>query len=300
MEFGRLENIENVDFSFPPSHLGVKKILGGTKSKTLNVYVGAPVWNDDGFLGKIYPAKARSKDFLKYYGLQFNGIELNATHYRIPEKNVIERWAEAVPNGFKFCPKIHQSVSHSNDINNCISHLHIFYDHISCFGNKLGPCLLQLPPSFETKHINQLIELLDNSPISNLAVELRHPSWFNDIQTLNHLCNYLYQNNLSINITDVAGRRDVLHQRLTNKTAFVRFVANNMHPSDFERLDNWIARFQIWIEEGLEDLYFFIHTPDKSLVPELAIYFINNLNKTCGLEIALPKIENRVSENKLF
>lgn len=300
MDFGRLENIENVDFSFPPSHSGTVKILGGTKSKTLNVYVGAPIWNDDGFLGKIYPAKARSKDFLKYYGLQFNGIELNATHYRIPEKNIIERWAEVVPNGFKFCPKIHQSVSHSNDISNCISHLHIFYDHISCFGSKLGSCLLQLPPSFETKHINQLIELLDNSPISNLAVELRHPSWFNDIQRLNHLCNYLYQNNLSINITDVAGRRDVLHQRLTNKTAFVRFVANNMHPSDFKRLDNWIERFQTWIQAGLEDLYFFIHTPDKSLVPELATYFINNLNKTCGLEIALPKIENRVSENKLF
>ncbi|MCX6180372.1 MAG: hypothetical protein NT150_00395 [Bacteroidetes bacterium] len=65
MEFGRLENIDQFNFTFPPNHPGTAKILGGTKSKELYVYVGAPIWNDPGFPGKIYPAKARDKDFVK-------------------------------------------------------------------------------------------------------------------------------------------------------------------------------------------------------------------------------------------
>jgi uncharacterized protein YecE (DUF72 family) len=300
MKFGRLENINNVDFTFPLSHTGTAKILGGTKSKTLNVYVGAPVWNDPGFPGKIYPPKARDKDFVKYYGKQFNCIELNATHYRIPEENTVKRWANAVPEGFKFCPKIHQSISHSSHIHQRASEINAFYNSVSCFGNKLGTCFLQLPPGFEAKHIEPLLEFLDHCPIRDLAIELRHESWFTDTDILNYLCNYLFKNNLSLNITDVAGRRDVLHQRLTNKTAFVRFVANDLHPSDFKRMDDWLERLSVWIQSGLENLYFFIHTPDKSLVPDLAVYFINHLNTINGINVKPPEIRKIETDNKLF
>jgi len=300
MQFGRLENITSVDFTFPENHPGTAKILGGSKSKKLNVYVGAPIWSDPGFPGKIYPAKARDKDFVKYYGKQFNSIELNATHYRVPDDNTIKRWVDVVPDGFKFCPKVHQSISHSNDIRKCIRETEAFHRSISLFGEKLGTSFLQLPPQFEARSIDYLLEFLDNSPICNLAIELRHESWFTDTNTLNKLSNYLYKNNLSLNITDVAGRRDVLHQRLTNKTAFVRFVANNLHPSDYKRMDDWVQRFYLWINQGLENLYFFVHTPDKSLTPELAIYFIKQLNKISGLNIKAPEIQKNNIENTLF
>lgn len=300
MQFGRLENIDNVDFTFPPSHAGTAKILGGSKSKILNVYVGAPVWNDAGFPSKIYPPKAQEKDFVKYYGKQFNCIELNATHYRIPEASTVKRWTDAVPEGFKFCPKIHQSISHSHNISQCISEINAFHERISGFGDKLGTSFLQLPPTFEAKQIELLLNFLEHCPIRNLAIELRHESWFTNTDTLNYLCNYLFKNNLSLNITDVAGRRDVLHQRLTNKTAFVRFVGNNLHPSDFKRMDDWIERLSKWVEEGLENIYFFIHTPDKNLVPELAIYFINRLNKICGLTVVPPHIQQTISSQTLF
>lgn len=300
MKFGRLENIDNVDFSFPSIHPGTEKILGGTKNKILNVYVGAPVWNDPGFPGKIYPPKARDKDFVKYYGCQFNTIELNATHYRIPEENTVRKWADAVPAGFKFCPKIHQSISHSSHIHQRIPEINAFYKSVSGFGNKLGTCFLQLPPGFEAKHNDTLFEFIDHCPIRDLAIELRHESWFTDITALNYLCNYLYKNNLSLNITDVAGRRDVLHQRLTNKTAFIRFVANDLHPSDFKRMDDWLERLSMWIQSGLENLYFFIHTPNKSLVPDLAVYFINRLNTINGINVKPPEIRKIEIDNKLF
>src|ERR1044072_7199830 len=137
MQFGRLQNIDAVDFSLPHSHPGTEKIVGGTKSEALNIYIGAPVWNDPGFPGKIYPADAREKDFVKYYGQQFNCIELNATHYRVPTPGTIKRWADAVPEGFRFCPKVHQSISHRNNIMHCIPELHAFYESIQGFGMQL-------------------------------------------------------------------------------------------------------------------------------------------------------------------
>jgi len=300
MQFGRVPNITSIDFTFPPNHPGTNKVLGGAKSETLNVYVGAPVWSDPGFPGKIYPAKAREKDFVKYYGLQFNCIELNTTHYRVPEPATVKRWSDAVPAGFKFCPKIHQGISHSSTIEQRIPEMQAFYESVSGFDDKLGTCFLQLPPTFDVTGLQRLTEFLDRSPVRDLAVELRHESWFSDATALNQLCNYLYKNNFTLCITDVAGRRDVLHQRLTNKTALVRFVANDLNPADLLRMDDWISRLSVWIQNGLERLYFFIHTPEKSLTPELAIYFIRHLNEACGLHIALPEIQGARPENELF
>lgn len=300
MQFGRVPSLDPIDFSFPTSHPGTEKVLGGTKSTTLQVYVGAPVWSDPGFPGKIYPAGARDKDFVKYYGKQFNCIELNTTHYGVPDPAVLKRWADAVPEGFKFCPKIHQSISHSPDISRCVPEMQAFYERVSEFGEKLGTCFLQLPPTFAATQLQRLLKFLDGSAVRDLAIELRHESWFTDPQALNTLCNYLYKNKFTIGVTDVAGRRDVLHQRLTNKTAFVRFVANNVHPTDLQRMDDWVARLTEWISKGLERLYFFIHTPDKSFTPELAIYFIRHLNEANGLSVVPPVIYGALPDNELF
>ena len=90
-------------------------------------------------------------------------------------------------------------------------------------------------------------------------------------------------------ITDVSERRDVLHQRFTNKTAFIRFTANDLHPSDYARLYDWTTRIAHWVEHGLEKLYFFVHTPEKALLPELAYYFTLELNKKAKTNISPPK-----------
>ncbi|MGZ3885454.1 MAG: DUF72 domain-containing protein [Bacteroidia bacterium] len=291
MEFGRLESIEGIDFSLPPDHPGVKKILGGKRSNALQVYVGCPEWVNDGFIGKIYPLHAKAKDYVKYYAQQFNSIELNASHYRVPDINTIQRWAGVVPEGFKFSPKVHQSISHSADISKCRNLIYDFYESVLHFGPHLGTSFLQLPPHFDTARLDLLLDFLEHCPLRDLAIELRHHSWFAGTEQLNTLCNYLYKTKFCLAVTDVAGRRDVLHGRLTNTTAFIRFVANNLHPTDYTRLDAWAERLTEWIGAGLETLYFFIHTPDKGLCPELALYFIGQLNKGAGLDIRPPELK---------
>jgi len=298
MEFGRLTNIDHIDFSLPPDHPGISRILGGKRHPDPKVYVGAPVWSHPGFPGKIYPPKARDRDFIRYYGQQFNCIELNTTHYRIPQEHTVLHWKESVPDDFKFCPKIPQSISHNRNINRCKDELHLFSQRISLFGNKLGTTFLQLPPAFEIRYLPILTEFLENCPIRDLAIELRHESWFSHKEALKDLSNFLYKKEFAFNITDVAGRRDVLHQRLTNKTAFIRFVANNLHPTDFSRMEAWAVRISHWIESGAEQIYFLMHTPDKSLTPELCIYFINYLNQLTDLQVKPPRI--LISETGLF
>jgi hypothetical protein len=138
MEFGKVQNINYVDFSLAADHSGIKKILGGQPSSELAIFVGLPEWVNEGFPGKIYPMNVQSKDYVKYYGKQFNSVELNATLYRIPEPSTIKRWRDAVGENFKFCPKIHQSISHSEDISQCKELIHEFHDITLHFGNKLG------------------------------------------------------------------------------------------------------------------------------------------------------------------
>lgn len=103
------------------------------------------------------------------------------------------------------------------------------------------------------------------------------------------LFNTLYLLKTGAVITDTAGRRDCAHMYLTIPKAFVRFVANSLHPSDYTRLDAWIERIINWVEQGLQKLYFFVHMEDELYSPELIVYLTDKLNAACGLQLAPPR-----------
>ncbi len=290
MQFGRLSNIEDVDFSIAKDHPDTTSILNKKRSKKLEIYVGCPIWAHKDWVGKIYPANAKEKDFLTYYGQQYNSIELNATGYNIPTLSSIARWTASVPDTFKFSPKVTRVISHAKDVFEKKEAFDIFINNILHFEKHLGCTFFQFSPYFKPDKLNSLIKLLDTLPEDfELSVELRHEDWFKDNVALDELCDYLKSKKFGLVITDVSDRRDVLHQRLTNRTAFIRFTANDLHPTDFSRLNDWTTKAAEWIEHGLEKLYFFVHTPEKSLSPELAYYFIHELNKKAGTDIQPPR-----------
>lgn len=292
MEFGRIKDFESVDFSLPIDHPGSLKILGGRKSSNASIYVGCPIWSDDGFVGKIYPLKAQPRNYVKYYSQQFNAIELNISHYRELDPTTIKRWCEVTSNDFKFCPKVHQYISHTPLLLQNQKWMNEFMERQLLFKHKLGLPFLQLPPNYDSSKINDLLSFLDGLSYTNIAIELRHESWFNNEQTLKTICNYFYKNGITFLITDVEGRRDLAHMRLTTKKAFVRFIANDLHKTDFERINTWTQRIAIWIDNGLEELYFFMHTPTNELMPDLVIYFTKELYKQTRIKIKPPTILN--------
>lgn len=299
MHFGRTDT-GNTNYSLAEDHKSLLKVLGETKTAKPKVYVGGVLWAHESFKGLIYPVDAKAADYVKHYTQQFNTIELNSTHYRVPGPDTFNHWKNTAPQGFKFCPKINQAISHAENLVSMIGY-HNECNHLFEFlEEKLGTCFMQLPPHFLPKRLNELMEFLNNSELQNLAIELRHGTWFRSEAELNLLCNYLYKNNMALVITDTPGRRDVLHMRLTNKTAFIRFNAINDENIDQQRVEDWILRAKTWFDSGLEEFYFFIHSTDQVHMPSLVSYFIRKLEEICGIKLSPPAIYKKDEPGELL
>ena len=122
-----------------------------------------------------------------------------------------------------------------------------------------------------------------------LAIEFRHEDWFSKKSGLESIAESMRHHNISTVITDVAGRRDVLHMNLTTDTAMIRFVGNDFHPTDYSRIDEWVERLEGWINKGVKNIYFFCHEPDNLLAPELCHYFSERIKKIKGVVTRGPK-----------
>ncbi len=292
MEFGKLHDIANVNFNLPPDPPGNEAVLrsinnsGNRQQPT--AYIGATGWAMPEWRGKVYPPKAKPAEFLYHYTRQFNTIELNTTHYRIPDAALVNKWYEEAAGDFRFCPKVLQRISHAADLGLNTALSAEFCASLSGLKEKLGPCFIQLPPYFRPERLEVLEAFLKTFSLP-LSVEVRHESWFDNPLNFNKLFDLLERYGVAPVITDVAGRRDVCHTRLTTGTVLVRFVGNNLHPTDYTRLDDWAARLEKWFDAGLEAVYFFTHEPDNLLAPDLAAYFLEKLKRIGGLRVRGPK-----------
>lgn len=307
MEFGKLPDINGLDFTLPPDVPDLAGKLGSLPGNNVesHFYIGCTGWSMPEWVGSVYPAGAKSKDFLRYYGQQFNTIEHNTTHYRIPTPATVETWRVETPADFRFCPKIPQVLSHSRDLGTDSNQLALFCDVIAGLQEKMGCCFLQLPPYFGPEKLDTLLRLLRHFPKDiPLAIELRHPAWFDgsNEKATEALWEDMSDYGYTRVITDVAGRRDVLNMRLTSRTAMIRFVGNGLHPSDYERIDAWVIRLKHWFEQGLKHVYFFTHEPDNLLAPQLALYLCQCVEAHIGVPVRGPvmQINNKGKQMELF
>jgi uncharacterized protein YecE (DUF72 family) len=305
MDFGKLLDISAVDFSLPPNAPGTETLLQQLPPRLgkPKMYIGATGWAMPQWVGKTYPKNAKPKDFLKHYAKQFNTIELNTTHYRIPDIATIDKWKADVPADFKFCPKVPQTISHARDLGLTNRDLPLFLDNIARLDNNLGCCFMQLPPHFGSQSLKLLERFLETwGKAVPLAVEVRHEDFFADTQHFNALFNTLEYMGISSVITDVSGRRDVLHQRLTTKTAMIRFVGNDLHLTDYQRVDDWVARLKTWFELGLHEVYFFAHEPDNLLGPELTALIGQKINENFDADWRAPQFfeDKTIQQMSLF
>ena len=113
MDFGRLPDLRYVDFQLSPDHPETARVLAKARPAQpapARLHVGCPIWTNKEWLGSYFPAGIKEPDYLHYYAQQFNSLELNTTHYRIPDAPTVRRWREAVPAGFRFCPKLPQTI----------------------------------------------------------------------------------------------------------------------------------------------------------------------------------------------
>lgn len=274
MEFGKLHALEGVDFKLPPDPPENEVVLESyPPCAQPRIFIGATGYNMKPWVGKWYPTGAKERDYVRHYGLQFNTIEHNTTHYRIPDEATVARWREEVPDDFRYCPKVPQTLSHARDLGVHSPELTLFCQSIAGLGDRLGCCFLQVSPHFSPQNLPVLERFLDKwGPDIPLAVEVRNEAFFQPTAAAQRYFSLLASAGATAVITDVAGRRDVCHMHLTSGATMIRFVGNGLHPTDFERIDDWASRLADWCAKGLRDVYFFTHEPDNLFAPELAAY----------------------------
>ena len=292
MDFGRIDaaDLDGVDLTLPSDHEGTTQALRMSSAKNTEVFVGCAKWGRKDWVGKIYPEGTKEADFLSHYATHFNCIELNATFYRLPSVRQTAAWSEKVGESFKFCPKFSNRITHIKRLKDAERYTDIFAEGISAFGNKLGPCFLQLPPNYPPGNYDVIEAYLEALPRDlELFVELRHPKWYSEPDAFDRIFRILERQKAGAVITDAAGRRDCVHMRLTTAEAFIRFVGNGLHPTDYTRVDDWVQRIKSWMDHGIERVFFFMHQHEELHSPELSRYVIQQLNKHCGTNIAEPK-----------
>ncbi len=304
MKFGKLKEIEGVDFSLPPDHPATGTALESLPKRGVpaEVYLGGTGWSMKEWVGSVYPPKTPSRQYLRAYGQQFNTIELNTTHYRIPTAETVDRWLRETPEDFRFCPKVPQVMSHSRDLGLQSEAFPAFTRVIGRMGQRLGCCFIQLPPHFGTGKAPVLSSFLKAWPAElPLAVEFRHASWFSgEPKVAAELFEEMERLGKYTVLTDVAGRRDVLHMRLTGPVVLLRFVGNGLHPTDYERADAWVRRLSIWAEQGLREAYVFPHQPDNLKAPQMAAYLLEKLREAGLQRVRGPQLRSEQSQYRLF
>ena len=297
MKFGSVEHPEDIDFTIPKDHPDTVKVLNKVKIKSKpNIYVGCAKWNKTDLKG-FYPKG--TKDELEYYSRQFNSIELNATFYRIFPAETFAGWYDKTPDGFKFFPKLNQEISHWKRLNGVDAVVNDYINNASNLKEKLGTIFLQMHNNFAPKDFDKVIDFVESWPKEiPLAIEFRHTDWYNNESVAEKLYKLLEDHNISNVIVDTAGRRDLMHMRLTNGTAFVRYVGAN-HETDYARLDEWVERLKAWKDQGIKEIDFFIHQNIEKESPLLSAYFIKKLNKVLGSNLKVPNEEDSVQQTLL-
>jgi uncharacterized protein YecE (DUF72 family) len=146
----------------------------------VRVLAGTSGYSYKEWKGSFYPEDLPAEEMLRYYAARLPAVEINNTFYRMPKAAILARWAEQVPDGFRFALKASQQITHRKRLKEASDPVGYFFDVAATLGDRLGPALFQLPPNLK-KDVPRLTDFLAIlPPASRCAFEFRHESWFAD------------------------------------------------------------------------------------------------------------------------
>ena len=146
----------------------------------MTIYIGTSGWQYGDWRPAFYPAGVSQARWLEHYAARFATVESNNAFYRLPSREVFEAWAARTPDDFVMAVKVSRYLSHILRLRDPAEPVGRFVDRVAGLGPKLGPVLLQLPPSLPVD-LGRLTETLDRFPRDiRVAVEFRHSSWYTD------------------------------------------------------------------------------------------------------------------------
>jgi uncharacterized protein YecE (DUF72 family) len=117
---------------------------------------------------------------LERYGAVLNAVEINSSFYRPHRTATYERWAASVPEDFRFAVKVPKAITHERRLKDFGDLLDRFLLEAGGLGPKLGPLLVQLPPSlsFQPGVADRFLSEMRGRAEGSIVCEPRHVSWF--------------------------------------------------------------------------------------------------------------------------
>ncbi|HEX4793032.1 MAG TPA: DUF72 domain-containing protein [Humisphaera sp.] len=241
------------------------------------------------WVGGFYPRDLKATEYLSFYARYFDCVELDTTFHAVPPAATVRRWAAQVPDDFRFAVKCPRTVTHEGRIDAQISVMSAFLDVMRELGGKLGPVLLQFPPSFRAAELDRLSAFLGKLPRVRYAVEFRHDSWLNDRTTA-----MLKEQRVCWAVGDYATPPEPV--RVTTDFLFIRWIGihHRFERLDIEQIDvtdrlrSWKTQFE-QAPAGVKEIWAFVNNDFSGY----AIGTANRMKRLLGLPASEPKAEDR-------
>lgn len=143
----------------------------------MNLRVGTAGWTIPRQYAGEFPSEG---SHLQRYSRALQCVEINSSFHRPHRRSTWERWAASTPPHFRFSVKLPKAITHTARLNRAGGLLQAFFDEVDGLGDKLGPLLIQLPPSlhFNTSLARDFLSTLRELYTASAALEPRHATWF--------------------------------------------------------------------------------------------------------------------------
>jgi uncharacterized protein YecE (DUF72 family) len=209
-------------------------------------HIGCSGWSYTAWLGPFYPSKLENTDWLRYYSQIFDYVEIDSSFYRMPNKFMVKNWVKKTPDNFRFTAKFPKIITHDKHLVDVNEEVCTFLNNMEPLQEKTLALLIQLPPSMEImpglEGLKELLPYLDRR--FRYAVEVRHPSWFQDLAY-----NFFTDNNICMAWSQLAHLRTP--PIVTTDFLYVRFIGDrSIDEKDFGKIQkDRILEMKRWANE---------------------------------------------------
>lgn len=235
----------------------------------MRIAVGTSGFSYKEWKGSFYPQDLPASAMLRYYAERFSTCEINNTFYRMPSKEMLEKWPRQVPADFTFVLKASQRITHMKRLKDADADVAYFYEQAAGLGSQLDPVLFQLPP-FARKDVARLGQFLEALPKDRpAAFEFRHESWYVD-----EVYEQLRAHDAALCIADTDEHTSPFVS--TADWGYARLRGTDYPATELQK---WAARIQA---QDWSAAYVFFKHEEAGRGPALAQDFIGLLGSTGG------------------